>query len=222
VRPLPEPTSITQPTFAPTSVLQPSVAPPVTPGAPPTAGESTGPATSPASPPSPEPQASTPAQSAEPSLEPLSDTLAFRLERVAIALTEIPDSPFIGFGAESFGQRHPERYAGSGRDHIAVMAVVVPYEAGIIGAVALAGGFLLLIVQLWRTSQRGTPRENRTRATAAAFLGTLVSMLVAYQSNNALHLAINWIVIGAAVALTIANEPAGGTDEARSGEVKSA
>ncbi len=31
-----------------------------------------------------------------------------------------------------------------------------------------------------------------------AILGTIV----AYQLNNALHLALNWVVIGAAVALT--------------------
>jgi hypothetical protein len=136
-------------------------------------------------------------------LEPYPDTLAFRLERVPIALDDLRNSPLIGFGAESFGQRHPDRYAGAGPDHIAIMAVAVVYEAGIIGAVALSIGFALLLTSLWKSARRSSGEADWPAVgAAAAFTGSLVSVLVAYQANNALHLAVNWMVIGAAAALT--------------------
>lgn len=143
---------------------------------------------------------STPAPVLSPTSDPYSDTLAFRLERVPIALSDLRNSPVIGFGAESFGQRHPDRYAGPGPDHIAIMAVAVPYEAGVIGAAALATGFAVLFASLWKFARRSNGDRPAVGA-AAAFIGSLVSVLVAYQGNNALHLAINWLVIGAAAAL---------------------
>jgi len=129
--------------------------------------------------------------------------MAFRLERVPIALEDLRRSPLIGFGAESFGQLHPDRHAGPGADHIAILAVVVPYEAGIIGAAALLIGFALLLTSLWKSARRSSGEADwRAVGAAAAFIGSVVSVLVAYQVTNALHLAINWIVIGAAAALT--------------------
>jgi hypothetical protein len=155
-----------------------------------------------------------------PSLAPPSDTLGFRLERLPIALSEIPSSPLIGFGAESFGQRHPDRYAGAGPDHIAVMAVVVPYEAGLIGAIAVVVGFALLLLNLWRTARRSMAGDAlRAVGASAAFVGSLVSLLVAYQVTNSLHMAVNWIVIGAAAALVAWSEqsdPAAVSAESRS------
>jgi hypothetical protein len=136
------------------------------------------------------------------SVEPYQDTVAFRLERVPIALYDLRTSPLIGFGAESFGQRHPDRHAGLGPDHIAIMAVAVPYEAGIIGAAALVLGFACLLTSLWKSARRSSGKADwRAVGAAAAFIGSLVSALVAYQANDALHLAVNWIVIGAAAAL---------------------
>ena len=158
---------------------------------------------------------STPAPRPTPTLDPYADTIGFRLERVPIALDDLRNSPLIGFGAESFGQRHPDRYAGAGPDHIAILAVVVPYEAGAIGAAALLIGFALLLTSLWRSARRWSGEaDRRAVGAAAAFIGSLVSVLVAYQANNALHLAINWIVIGAAAALT-AWEPAGDRESPR-------
>jgi hypothetical protein len=134
--------------------------------------------------------------------EPYQDTIAFRLERVPIALNDLRNSPLIGFGAESFGQRHPDRYAAAGPDHIAILAVVVPYEAGIIGAAALVVGFACLLTSLWKSARRSSGEADwRAVGAAAAFIGSLVSVLVAYQSTNALHFAVNWIVIGVAAAL---------------------
>jgi hypothetical protein len=145
----------------------------------------------------------TPSIAPTPSLEAYPDTVGFRLERVPIALADLRNSPLIGFGAESFGQRHPERYAGPGPDHIAILAVVVPYETGIIGASGLLIGFVILLYSLWRSARSGARGDWRTIGAAAAFIGSIVTVLVAYQVTNALHLAINWIVIGAAAALTV-------------------
>ena len=164
-------------------------------------GESGEPSSSPSGEESEEP---TPSIEPTPSLEAYPDTVGFRLERVPIALADLRNSPLIGFGAESFGQRHPERYAGPGPDHIAILAVVVPYEAGIIGASALLIGFVILLYTLWTSARRSGARGDwRTVGAAAAFIGSIVTVLVAYQVTNALHLAINWIVIGAAAALTV-------------------
>jgi hypothetical protein len=141
-------------------------------------------------------------------LKPSTDTVAFRLERVPIALDDLRSSPWIGFGAESFGQRHPDRHAGPGQDHIAIMAVVVPYEAGVLGAAAVVIAFVLLLTSLWRSARRSSSQADwRAVGAAAAFIASIVSVLVAYQVTNALHLAVNWIVIGAAAALTSPEEP---------------
>lgn len=178
-----------------------ATAAPVGPGSP--APESTGSTGSSGSSPPVPGTTSAPATPPVLTLEPYPDTIAFRLERVPIALNDLWRSPLIGFGAESFGQNHPDRYAGPGPDHIAILAVVAPYEAGIIGAAALAIGFILLLIGLWRTARRSAELGDRlTAGVAAAFFGSLVCVLVAYQVTNAVHLAINWIVIGAALALT--------------------
>jgi hypothetical protein len=155
-----------------------------------------------ASPDTETPPAATAAPTALPSPAPMPDTVAFRLERVWIALAELPQSPLIGFGAESFGQRHPDRYAGSGPDHIAIMAVVVPYEAGLLGFAALVAGFGALVVSLWsRANRAALSGDVATLGASAAFLGAVTAMLVAYQVTNSLHMAINWMIIGAAGAL---------------------
>ncbi len=149
-----------------------------------------------------------PTPSPAPSLAIGGDTIAYRLERVPIALMDVPNSPLIGFGAVSFGQRHPERGAGPRADHIAILAVAVLYESGIGGVVALTVGFWLLLWSLWRSVKGSAAEGNwRTVGVGAAFIGSVVSVLVAYQGNNALHLAINWIVVGAAAALISGTMP---------------
>jgi len=125
---------------------------------------------------------------------PYPDTITFRLDRVPTALADLARSPLIGLGAESFGQRHP--LVGTAPDHIAILAVAVVYESGVLGAVALGLAFAIVIVALWR----GSARLSST-GPAAAYLGAIVSLLVSYQATNALHFAHNWLIIGAAIAL---------------------
>lgn len=139
-----------------------------------------------------------------PSLAPYPDTVGFRLERVPLAIEDIASSPLIGLGAESFGQRHADASQAGLPDHLAILAVDVLYDAGIIGVLALCTGFGLLLWGLVRVArQSGRMQDRRTVGAAAAFTGSLVAMLIAYQATNALHFAINWIVVGAAAAVAV-------------------
>ncbi len=63
-----------------------------------------------------------------PSLRLYPDTIGFRLERVPVALSDLRDSPIIGLGAESFGQRHSDPSQAGAPDHIAILAVAALYE----------------------------------------------------------------------------------------------
>jgi len=144
-----------------------------------------------------------------PTFGPSTDTMAYRMERVDVAVGELPKSPLIGFGAVSFGQENPGRYNGSGPDYIAVMFVAVLYESGVVGAAALALGFALLLASLWISALRfAARRDSRGAGTAAAFFGSIVCMLVAYQATNALPYAVSWVVIGTASALAASNTSA--------------
>jgi len=151
-----------------------------------------------------------------PSLAPYPDTVAFRLERVPFALDDIRQSPVIGLGAESFGQRHKDSSQRGAPDHIAILALAALYDAGIIGFVALSVAFGVLLLSLVRTAGRARRRADwRTIGGIAAAIGSVVSLLVSYQATNALHFAINWIVIGAAAALTVREATRDSTSVAR-------
>jgi hypothetical protein len=139
-----------------------------------------------------------------PSLAPYPDTVSFRLERVPVALADVATSPLIGLGAESFGQRHADPSQDGLPDHLAILAVAALYDAGIVGLLALGAGFGLLLVGLLLAAARsGRSGDWRTVGVAAAFIGSLTSILIAYQATNALHFAINWIVVGAAAAVAV-------------------
>lgn len=147
--------------------------------------------------------APTPTATPAVSLAPYPDTVGFRLERVPVALDDLGRSPVIGLGAESFGQRHADPSQDGLPDHLAILAVAAAYESGIIGWLALATGFGLLFVLLWRSGRSAFDLEDRSLiGAAAAFAGSLAAMLVAYQATNALHFAINWIIIGCGAALS--------------------
>lgn len=156
-----------------------------------------GPSTLPTEPPPPTPSIGPP-----PSLRPYPDTISFRLDRVPIALDDLRQSPWIGLGAESYGQRHADVTQGGAPDHIAILAVAAVYDAGIIGASFLALAFVLLLIGLWRAS-RSAARGPDTSGVglAAAFAGAIVALLVTSQATNALHFASNWMIIGAAIAV---------------------
>lgn len=160
----------------------------------PTAAPTSGgtPAPTPLPTPAPTPKA---APSPRPTLAPAVDTIGFRLARVEPALEDFRQSPVIGLGANSFGQRHADASQGGAPDHLPFLILAVPYESGLVGTVALLLAILLILGGLFAQT-RGT-----RAVLAASLLGAIVSLLVAYQATNALHFATNWLLLGLAVAV---------------------
>ena len=126
----------------------------------------------------------------------LTDTLSFRLARVPMALADLRQSPIIGLGAATFSQRHERADMKSQADYLGILAVVTLYESGIAGAAALG---LALVLVLWKLFEI----SRYEAGLAGAFTGSIVSLLVAYQSTNALFFSINWLIVGAALALVV-------------------
>ena len=140
-----------------------------------------------------------------PSLRPYPDTVGFRLERVPVAFEDLRSSPIIGLGAESFGQRHADPSQDGAPDHIAILAVAALYESGVVGAAAMFIAFAVLLFAVWQCARAaGRVDDPNGVGVAAAFAGAICAMLVCYQATNALHFAMNWLIIGAAAAATLA------------------
>jgi hypothetical protein len=135
-------------------------------------------------------------------LTPLTDTLGFRLDRIPVALGELPRDPIIGLGANSFDQRHLYTPQTGAPDHIAILAVAALYESGVVGSAGLAVGFTLILLALWRASRR-----SDTGPLAAAYIGSLVSLLVAYQATNAINFATIWLIAGAGLTIAFRKSP---------------
>jgi hypothetical protein len=135
-----------------------------------------------------------------PSPTPSADTFSYRTDRIPTALKDLATSPIIGLGAATYGQRHHlPNQSPAVPDYIGILALVALYESGIVGAAALALGFLLSFRLLFRRS-RDLP------GTAAAYTAALVALLVAYQATNALFFSINWIILGAGLAFAVRSE----------------
>jgi hypothetical protein len=126
----------------------------------------------------------------------INDTLQFRLDRIPQAIEDWRQNPIIGVGSNSFGQRHLDPTQIRVPDHIAILAVAALYESGLVGAAGLTIGFALILLAIWRASRR-----SATAPMAAAYLGSIVSLLVAYQATNALNFSLIWLISGAGLAL---------------------
>ena len=111
------------------------------------------------------------------------------------ALGDLPKSPLIGLGANSFGQRHADASQGGAPDHIAILAVAALYESGVLGAAGLGIGFALVLLALFKATRR-----RPDRGLIAAYAGAVVSLLVAYEATNALNFALIWLIAGAGLA----------------------
>jgi hypothetical protein len=140
-------------------------------------------------------------------LPPASDTIAFRLDRIPVALKDWPRDPIIGLGANSFGQRHADPSQRGAPDHLATLAIAALYESGLLGSAGLAIGFGLILLALWRAS-----RHPGTGPMAAAYLGSLVCLLVSYQATNAINFSLIWLIAGAGLALAF-SKPADSSTE---------
>ena len=93
-----------------------------TPGASPAPGATASPGASPA------PGTPTPLET-PPALYPqVTDTIAFRCDRIPQAIEDWRQNPIIGVGSNSFGQRHLDPTQINKPDHIAVLAVATLYN----------------------------------------------------------------------------------------------
>ena len=160
----------------------------------------------------PEPSATgaparTPRPTPTPEPTPAADTLTYRTTRIPTALSDLRESPLIGLGAASYGQRHELSDRPGTRDYIGILALVAIYETGVIGAAALTLGFGFALRLFWRRSDSGP-------GAAAAYAASIASLLVAYQATNALFFSINWMLLGAGLAVVEARR-APPTDPAR-------
>jgi O-antigen ligase len=125
-------------------------------------------------------------------------TLDYRLDQVRTGLEDLKESPLIGMGAYSYGQRHSEPSGMRGPAVIAVWPLSVVHDAGVVGLLALSAFFVLLGVRLWRAT-----RDKLLLGPAAAFGASVAVLLVAYLATTALHFAVTWLIIGAALAATL-------------------
>ena len=137
----------------------------------------------------------------------VSDTLGFRLDVVPVALKDLAGDPIIGLGANSFDLRHPYSPDVNKSDHISILALAALYESGVVGSAGLAIGFVLILLALWRAS-----RNSTTGPMAAAYIGSLVSLLVSYEATNAINFSLIWLIAGAGLALAL--RPPGREDAA--------
>lgn len=124
----------------------------------------------------------------------LGDTsnLEFRLVRLQLSLDDLAASPWIGLGANSFGQRHADPSQEFRADYFGMLPFTVLYDAGVIGFAA----FILFVASTGVELLRW-----RLYLMATAFGTTLAIMLISYVMTDALRFASNWIVIGAGLGL---------------------
>lgn len=132
-------------------------------------------------------------------------TLDYRLERVAPSLEDIATNPIFGSGLASLDQIHP--LPNDELNYINIMALATVHDSGIVGAVGLGAFFLILFVRLWRSSV-----DPRRAGIAAAYVAAVLTLLVSYQATSAIHFALNWLICGAALGLTVRTLDAGQAD----------
>ena len=124
------------------------------------------------------------------------ETLDFRLSKLGPAWEDFLTSPLIGTGLGSFDGLHP--LPNGELNYINIMAAMTIHDSGLIGAIALAALFSLILVRLWRASS-----DPARAGPAVAYVGALITLLIAYQSTVAIHFALNWLIAGAALGLTV-------------------
>ena len=107
---------------------------------------------------------------------------------------------------EAAKMAHP-RHRGA-PDHLAFLILAIPYDSGLLGLAGFLMAILFIVFRLARSAIR--PGGSL----AAAYLASIVSLLVAYQSTSAMHFAINWLLIGAALAVVQTLEDRGQTGSA--------
>jgi hypothetical protein len=126
------------------------------------------------------------------------DTIALRMRNSIRALAEVPDSPIVGLGTDSYGQRHVDAGCQC-PSHISNLSVATLYEAGIVGSIALVGLLAFTAVAVWQLGAWG-------------WAAALIAMIAGYQATDAFRFAISWILIGAILGVWAASREGGGAE----------
>jgi hypothetical protein len=136
-------------------------------------------------------------------------TWEYRMGNVRRGITDLADSPIIGRGAYSFGQRHLD--PNGNPDVVAIWPLAVLHDSGVVGLAALLSFFGLYARRAWRAA-----RDPTRGGPATAFGAAVAVLLVAYLATTALHFATTWLIIGAAVGATLAMPRRAADDAAES------
>ena len=129
-----------------------------------------------------------PGQVAEHRVVGTGDTWEIRLRNMKTALAEVPESPIVGLGTDSYRQEHIEPTCACPA-FINNLTVATLYESGVVGLLALAGFVACVLLIAWR---------NR----AWAHLAAVVAMVVGFQFTDAMRFESNWILMGVVLGLT--------------------
>ena len=117
------------------------------------------------------------------------DTIEQRINNVRRGLVDVGESPLIGLGTDSFGQRHQEASC-TCPAHIANLPFAALYDSGAVGLLGLAGLLASALWAAWRTGRW-------------AYFCALMVMIVGYQVTDAFRFASNWILLGVVFGLWV-------------------
>lgn len=130
-----------------------------------------------------------------------SGSFAYRLIRFGMAYQGFFDSPWLGNGTNSFGQRFLDPSQNFAPDYLPSLFLQALYDSGLIGFGILMALFGVFLVGLWR---RRLAADPSTRAMATGLGATLVAMLIAYQTTSAFWFGYTWVLLGLIGAFLLA------------------
>lgn len=125
-------------------------------------------------------------------------TVAYRAVRYETALTESRAAPLLGFGTNSYGQRHLDPSQEYAADYLPGLFIATLYDTGFVGLTLLLGLFGVVV---WALIAVVRSRSREHSSVALALLCGTVALLVAYQATNAFWFSYNWIVVALLVRL---------------------
>jgi O-antigen ligase len=122
-------------------------------------------------------------------INPNTGTGRARVNEFRTAVNDLPESPMIGLGANTFGMRHPE--ARGKNNYIGNVWLRSLYETGIFGLIFFAGAILLI---LW-PNRVLTSSSGQVAAVARALSFGFVVLLVAYAGTDDTLYMWPWIML---------------------------
>lgn len=128
---------------------------------------------------------------------PNSQTGRARVSELHTALADLPQSPLIGLGANTYGMRHPLQPGSN--NFIGDMWVRALYEGGIVGLALLLIAVLLI---LWPNRTLTTTRGSLAPMARALTFGWIV-LIIAYAGTDDTLYMWPWIMLGLARAARV-------------------